>query len=106
MDYANYAKKVISNYGQPVKCNSGAAYKAFVQSLRYKNKLFLAGNITKLGYDSQTHYLYIGPANMPVNSGDFIDVDGVGYTIVRSDKICVADKPVYYWAILKRNYTA
>lgn len=34
--------------------------RAFISPLRYKNKMYLYGVNTEIGYNSQGHYLYIG----------------------------------------------
>ena len=38
-----------------------APFKGFIQPLRYKNKMYLYGVNTEIGYNSQGYYLYIGP---------------------------------------------
>lgn len=40
---------------------SAADMRAFISPLRYKNKMYLYGVNTEIGYNSQGHYLYIGP---------------------------------------------
>ena len=37
--------------------------RAFVQPLRYKNKMYLNGVYLPSGYDDGRHYLYLGPAD-------------------------------------------
>ena len=41
-------------------------YRAFLQPLRYKNKMYLEGTYTVLGKDPNSLYLYIGSAKHDV----------------------------------------
>ncbi|MDR1464916.1 MAG: hypothetical protein LBJ11_06425, partial [Oscillospiraceae bacterium] len=39
-----------------------AGYGAFLQPLRYKNKMYLGGVNTRIGFNREGYYLYLGPA--------------------------------------------
>ena len=58
--------KMLESYGNTVYI-SGAdgwaspLFKAFIQPLRYKNKLYQQGSFTPLGINKNNVYLYIGP---------------------------------------------
>ena len=41
---------------------SSPIFHGFIQPLRYKNKIYLDGVYTVIGFDNQGKYLYIGPA--------------------------------------------
>ena len=80
-------------------------YRAFLQPLRYKNKMYLEGTYTIIGKDPNGLYLYIGPAKhditrVPKNTR-VTDADGKQYLIQRAEKVCRGDVPFYFWAILK-----
>ncbi len=80
-------------------------YRAFLQPLRYKNKMYLEGTYTVLGKDPNGLYLYIGSpkhdiTRLPKDSR-VTDADGKSYLIQRAEKVCRGDAPYYFWAILK-----
>ena len=59
-------KSMFEKYGQEVTLKtddgwSSPIFGAFMQPLRYKNKMYLNGVNTVIGFNSQEHYLYIGP---------------------------------------------
>ena len=80
-------------------------YRAFLQPLRYKNKMYLEGTYTVLGKDPNSLYLYIGSAKHDVTrvpkGTRLTDADGKQYLIQRAEKVCRGEVPYYFWAILK-----
>lgn len=80
-------------------------YRAFLQPLRYKNKMYLEGTYTVLGKDPNSLYLYIGSVKHDVTrvpKGTRVtDADGKQYLIQRTEKVCRGEAPYYFWAILK-----
>lgn len=80
-------------------------YKGFIQPLRYKNKIYLDGVYTVIGFDNQGKYLYIGPPDYDLTNFDtstgHLEADGMKYTIDRAEKVFYADTPVYIWAIIR-----
>ena len=67
-----------------------APFKGFIQPLRYKNKMYLYGVNTEIGYNSQGYYLYIGPPD-----GD------IKYQIDRAEKIKLGEEVLYVWAVVR-----
>ena len=103
-------KKVLERYGRPVQTekHDGSVVqtgKAFIQPLRYKNKMYLEGTYTVLGKDPNSLYLYIGSEKHDITrvpkQTRLTDSDGNQYLIQRAEKVCRGDKPYYFWAILK-----
>lgn len=80
-------------------------YRAFLQPLRYKNKMYLEGTYTVLGKDPNSLYPYIGSAKHDVTrvpkGTRLTDADGKQYLIQRAEKVCRGEAPYYFWAILK-----
>ncbi len=79
-------------------------FHGFIQPLRYKNKMYLDGVYTVIGFDNQSKYLYIGPPEHDLTSIDsdtFIFSDGVKYTVDRAEKVYCSQSPVYIWAIIR-----
>ena len=91
-------------------CNNNgpiATFKAFLQPLRYKNKIYLRGIATELGYDSFKKYLLISPADIDLSS-----VDGTGLTlrfgesflsIDHSEKVFFGSNYLYTWSIVTKE---
>lgn len=80
-------------------------FRAFIQPLRYKNKLYLRGKYTQIGKNREDYYLYIGPADIDVSTVDgmftLLTIDGTGYLVYRSEKHSVGENDVYIWAIIR-----
>ncbi|HBL40232.1 MAG TPA: hypothetical protein DDY98_01140 [Ruminococcaceae bacterium] len=96
-------------FGRPIElCDTNGnvlnAYKAFIQPLRYKNKMYLDGINTEIGFNSQGHYLYLGPPEpdlCALPSGSYLCADSVHYQIDRAEKVYQSDKVFYIWAIIR-----
>lgn len=80
-------------------------YHGFIQPLRYKNKMYLDGVYTVIGFDNQGKYLYIGPPEHDLTNFDtstgHVESDGVKYTIDRAEKVYYSNTPIYIWAIIR-----
>ncbi len=103
-------EKLFNQYGREVRlCTDDGwvseIYHCFIQPLRYKNKMYLDGVNTPIGYNSQGHYLYLGPAmhdlSQVTDSSTWIAADGVKYKIDRSEKVYFGNEVLYVWAIIK-----
>ena len=94
---------VFSKYGRPAEFVSKdgviiSSMRAFISPLRYKNKMYLYGVNTEIGYNSQGHYLYIGPPDPDLtvfSEGEYISCQGEKYRIDRAEKV------FYIWAIIR-----
>ena len=84
-----------------------ASFKAFLQPLRYKNKIYLRGIATELGYDSLKKYLLISPADI-----DLSVIDGTNQSLFFGDrhlsidhteKVYLGGKPYYTWSIVSKE---
>ena len=79
-------------------------HKAFLQPLRYKNKMYLDGTFTQIGYADQGYYLYIGPPGTGVaDMGPFdrLAFEGNLYLVTRAERFFVQQEELYCWAILR-----
>lgn len=100
---------MFTKYGQDItlKGNNGwssATYGGFIQPLRYKNKMYLNGVNTVIGFNSQGHYLYIGPPNhdlTTLSSDKWLEAGDKKYTIDRCEKVYFKNEVVYIWAIIR-----
>lgn len=103
--------KILNTYGNTVYISSADGwqspiFKAFLQPLRYKNKLYQQGSYTPLGINKNNVYLYIGPSTHDLtklnNSYRIHDKDNKKYTIDRAEKITVKDSVIYIWAVVRQ----
>ncbi|MBQ7121230.1 MAG: hypothetical protein IJO03_03090 [Clostridia bacterium] len=100
---------IFENYGRPAAFVSKdgemlSEMKAFISPLRYKNKMYLYGVNTEIGYNSQGHYLYIGPPDPDLTAaddGEYIACLGEKYRIDRAEKVYKGDEVFYIWAIIR-----
>lgn len=108
------AKHIIDRYGQSAvlkntKTKTSVHFKAFVQALRYKNKLYLRGTYTELGRNQQDYYLYIGPPDVDISEIDAnvktLTVAGISYIVDRVEKHYIGEELIYYWAIIHPSVT-
>ncbi len=78
--------------------------KAFISPLRYKNKMYLYGVNTEIGYNSQGYYLYVGPPDPDLTAaedGEYISCLSEKYRIDRAEKVYKGDEVFYIWAIIR-----
>lgn len=100
-------EKLFDTYGRTVELNTGdtaKSCKAFIQPLRYKNKMHLDGVYTQIGFNSQGHYLYIGPPDPDLtlaDNGAYLYSDGTKYQIDRAERVYNGDRVFYIWAIIR-----
>ncbi|MBQ8764043.1 MAG: hypothetical protein IJZ07_08065 [Clostridia bacterium] len=102
-------ESIFKNYGRPASFVSkeGETIKemhAFISPLRYKNKMYLYGVNTEIGYNSQGHYLYIGPPDPDLtlaSDGECVSCFGEKYRIDRAEKVYKGEEVFYIWAIIR-----
>ncbi len=103
--------KILKHYGGTVYITLSDTwrsndFKAFIQPLRYKTKVYMTGEVTPIGRNQNNVYLYLGPAKhdlTKLNQSYILhDFDGNSYFIDRSEKITVNEKIVYIWAIIRK----
>ena len=100
---------MFEKYGQDVILKSddnwsSATFGGFIQPLRYKNKMYLNGVNTVIGFNSQGHYLYIGPPNhdlTQLTGGQWLESCGKKFTVDRSEKVYFKNEVIYIWAIIR-----
>lgn len=105
MGIFNSVCETIKRYGSTVtildKGGKSTKTKAFVEPLRYKNKIYIGGQYHLLGLSENEKYLYIGlPENTLTANSSVIETHGRKYIVKRRETYYVTDSPVYVWAIL------
>lgn len=102
-------ERIMARFGrQATLCSSdgtaiGSA-KAFLSPLRYKNKMYLYGVNTEIGYNSQGHYLYIGPPQIDLTgleSNEYLSIGSEKYRVDRAEKVYKGEDVFYIWAIVR-----
>lgn len=100
---------MFNKYGQEIILKNTEGWRSpifggFIQPLRYKNKMYLNGVNTVIGFNSQGHYLYIGPPNHDLSAltgESWIESNGKKYTVDRCEKVYFKNTVVYIWAIIR-----
>lgn len=82
----------------------GEPFAGFIRPLRYKNKMYLYGVNTKIGYNSEGYYLYLGPPSPDLTAAEGMRLlcAGERYSIDRAEKVLLGDEVFYIWAVIRR----
>jgi len=82
-------------------------YRAFIQPLRYKNKMYLEDKRVPIGIGDMSYYLYLGPAEHDLSVLDndefLLRSDNESFLITRAERIYIKDEIAYIWAVLKKT---
>ena len=75
--------------------------RAIVEPLRYRNKIYIGGEMHHLGSMRREKYLFIGTPDISLRENRSV-IESVGgkYIVKRCETYYVRDKAVYVWAIL------
>ncbi len=104
--------KIFSSYGNTVHISGAdgwrsSPFKAFIQPLRYKTKLYMQGARTPIGTNRNDVYLYIGPKCHDLTKLDITyrihDYENNKYLIDRAEEIRVNNNIVYIWAVIRKT---
>ena len=105
MGIFDYVSETIKRYGCNVSIeNKGFCVKtkAFVEPLRYKNRVYVGGEYHHLGFRKTEKYLYVGcPENKLEANSCVIEMQNNKYIVKRCETYYVKDNPIYVWAILE-----
>ena len=102
-------EKFFQKYGRSARFEEpdgwqSTPFRCFLQPLRYKNKMYLYGVNTQIGFNAQGHYLYIGPPDhdpTALSSHASLRVGDQAYLIDRAEKVYCGEKLYYIWAIVR-----
>ena len=98
-DYYGRPSSLVSKEGETL-----AEMNAFISPLRYKNKMYLYGVNTEIGYNSHGHYLYIGPPDPDITNlenGEYVICGGEKYRVDRAEKVYKGKNVFYIWAVIR-----
>ncbi|MDR2646540.1 MAG: hypothetical protein LBB67_00205 [Oscillospiraceae bacterium] len=77
---------------------------AFIQPLRYKNKMYLGGVNTPIGFNREGYYLFLGPPEHDITKlgrDMWIQCGGERYTIDRAEVVYFGENPSHIWATIR-----
>lgn len=104
MSMLSCVEREIGRYGSQVKITTGGVAvnsRAFVEPLRYRNKIYIGGEYRHLGMLRREKYLYVGKtSNTLCENETVIEMKGSKYIVKRCETYYVQDTPIYEWAIL------
>ena len=106
MGILNSVAAMIDRYGNSVTVQNGGLSvktRAFVEPLRYKNKIYIGGRYHPLGGYNNEKYLYIGKPSVALSEDETsVECAGEKYIIKRAELYRVSDTALYAWAIMAR----
>ena len=100
-------RKAIDRFGMEALVTVGTEkinVRCFIQPMRYKNKMYIDSQYTKLGIVDESWFLYRGPAECPLTEGSdaAVTVDkNTVYNCVKTETVYLCGDPAYTWAILR-----
>jgi hypothetical protein len=104
MSVQNVVAQSIRKYGGSVIIQNGSEKtggKAFIEPLRYRNKIYVGGELHSLGTLRREKYLFIGtPDSELFEDVTVIESGSRKYIVKRCELYYVGDSPIYVWAIL------
>lgn len=104
MSIFNSVSDTIKRYGSAISITNGddkLSTRAFVEPLRYKNKVYIGGQNRLLGFDRNEKYLYIGPPEHSLTENcSVIEMNDCKYIVKRCEIYYLKDYPIYVWAIM------
>lgn len=104
MSIFNTVGETIKQYGSRVTIRQNGDTvdtNAFVEPLRYRNRIYIGGQYHALGHNRQQKYLYIGCADHRlIENKSVVEAQGSKYIVKRSETYYIKDYPLYEWAIL------
>lgn len=71
----------------------------FFQPVRSKSLQSIVHGQIALGDVPRGQYVYIGPVNVELAEGDFLDVNGQKYLLARVETYYAGGKPLYVWGL-------
>ena len=106
MSAAARVRRAIRRAGVAAEIVSGGktvSAKCFIQPMRYKNKMYIDSQYTKLGIVDESCFLYLGPPEYPLSEGTdtAVKVGGVAYNCVKTETVLAGTQAAYTWAILR-----
>ncbi|MDR0531792.1 MAG: hypothetical protein LBG83_07005 [Oscillospiraceae bacterium] len=112
MDELREIRAVMERFGRQVRLCLPDGWQtehfgAFLQPLRYKNKMYLGGVNTRIGFNREGYYLYLGPPEHDLTQlGRDMWIQAATnpaerYTVDRAEAVYFGEHPSHIWAIVR-----
>ena len=99
-----YVIKSIQTYGEDITVindDDTVLARAFIEPLRYRNKIYIGGGYRTLGVKHSEKYLYIGiPDITLVENKTIVKRKNNEYLVKRVERYYVGEQIAYTWGIL------
>ena len=96
--------KSIQTYGEDVTVindDDTVLARAFIEPLRYRNKIYIGGGYRTLGMKHSEKYLYVGIPDIPlVENKTIVKRKDNEYLVKRVERYYVGEQIAYTWGIL------
>ena len=96
--------KSIQTYGEEITVvndDNTVLARAFIEPLRYRNKIYIGGGYRTLGMKHSEKYLYVGIPDIPlVENKTIVKRKDEKYLVKRVERYYVKEQVAYTWAIL------
>ncbi|MCR5151454.1 MAG: hypothetical protein K6B52_09565 [Clostridiales bacterium] len=105
MNFEDFFKKA----GRPVTISGDGSERtvfALVTPLRYKNKMYLSGTDTDIGFSGGGYYLYLAPpqGDLTLETGEITVTCGEkSYSVDRAERVYAGSSVYYCWAVLRER---
>lgn len=103
-------KKMFCRFGRKLKIQTPdgeTVFFAFLQPLRYKNKMYLSAVHGELGFDTMTKFLLLCPGEVDLEAVDGVSVmlclGEEDFSVDHCEKVCLGEEVLYNWAIIHKN---
>lgn len=109
MDFKQTLSSLFKKHGQEILLDTffeKHSFKAFLQIMRYKNKIYIDLPQGEIGRRDNGCFLYIGPPEYDFTEKinlTKINFGGSVYRVKRAQKVYFGDEPLYIWAVLYRT---
>ena len=96
--------KSIQTYGENIVVindDNKVSTRAFIEPLRYRNKIYIGGEYRALGMKHSEKYLYVSIPDIPlVENKTIVKRKDNEYLVKRVERYYVKEQVAYTWAIL------
>lgn len=103
-------QKMFCRFGRKLTISSENGdfdFQAFLQPLRYKNKMYLSSVHGELGFNTLTKFLLLCPGDVDLESVDGINVrlclGDRDFSVDHCERVCFGEQMLYFWAIIHQN---
>lgn len=91
---------ILETYGAFItRKEKNITYRGFFQPVRSKSWQYLEGNFSPLGEVPRGQYVYIGPVEQLLSTGETLTVGEKDYMVRRLEPVYYGEEIAYYWGM-------